>query len=884
MKKTAAIIIALIMCFSTYAQDKLEVVQVSLDSLVNFLRKEINPRTFYVKDAAEQANYTVSAPRSSFLQAAREELTDKGYTISEYDGGLYILHGKTLIQTLPSNYFRKSEAQLRNDAQLQQFLAEQGTEVTYQNKIYEIGDRTSTHQGKAYVSGHVRDASSGEPIPGVSVYDEQSGAYSVTDVTGFYRVLLPQGDVNVICSGYSMEDLHLQLKVYDDGVLDVTMKEKVTALKEAVVSADAVSRHKNTAIGVERVRMNVVTKIPAAFGEADVLKVVLTLPGVKSVGEASSGFNVRGGSTDQNLILFNDGTVYNPSHMFGLFSAFNTDVINEVELYKCSIPAQFGGRISSVLDVRGREGNSKKLAGSLGIGLLTSHFHLEGPIKKDRTTFIIGGRTTYSNWIFNLLPANSSYSGGKSQFSDLNASISHKINDKNSIHAYAYWSHDSFSFSNDTTFRYSNINASLKWRSNFNEKNSMNVVVGYDKYNADLENDFNEMSGYGVNTGIQQAFAKLDFKSTLSTRHTLTYGANAIYYDLNQGKLRPLHENTLVKPRDLKIQNAVEPSLFLSDSWKITDKLMVDGGVRLSGFLALDPNKFYLNPEIRLSGKYSFQDNLSLKAGFNTMTQYIHLITNTSSISPIDTWQLASSRFQPQTGWQAAAGLYWTVADGQVDLTLEGYYKRMYHYLDYKSGAILMMNENLAEDLIETQAKAYGVEFMAKKATGKLTGWISYTWSRSMLQDVEGTGIAAVNNGNWYNAPHDKPHDLKVVANYKFTHRFSFSANLDYSTGRPVTIPTGYYTYGDGTRLAYTERNAYRIPDYFRLDLALNIDPGHYLKQFTHMSVTLGVYNVTGRKNAYSVYFDTAQGQGVQGHMLSVFACPIPYVNLNLKF
>lgn len=862
----------------------IELRQVSLDSLISTLRREVNPRTYYVKDAAEQAMYTVSAPKSGFLQAAKNELSDKGYSVTEYDGALFVLHGKSLYQNLPTGFFAKESASTTDNSNLQQFLSEQSTIAAFQNKTYEIGERGKARSGKVYVSGHVRDVASGEPIVGASIYDEASGAYSVTDASGFYRILLPTGDRTLSCSGYSLEDMHLSLRIFDDGVLDVVMKEKVTALKEAVVSADAVSRHKNASMGLEKVRMNVVTKVPSAFGEADVLKVVLTLPGVKSVGEASSGFNVRGGSTDQNLILFNENTIYNPSHMFGIFSAFNTDVIGEMELYKASIPAEYGGRISSVLDVRGREGNSKEYKGSLGIGLLTSRIHLEGPIVKDRTTFILGGRTTYSNWIFNLLPEGSNYSGGKSSFSDLNLGITHKVNSKNTIHAYGYWSRDSFSFSNDTTFRYSNINASLKWRSNFNEKNSMVASVGYDKYGAQLENDFNEMSGYSISTGIQQVFAKLNFKSLISDRHSLSYGLNAIYYDLNPGKLLGLHQNTLVKPRDLSLQKGVEPALYISDEWKLNDKLMFDGGIRLSSFLAMSPSKFYINPEFRISGKYSFNDDLSIKAGFNSMTQFIHLITNSSSISPIDTWQLSNDKIRPQTGWQAASGLYWTVADGQVDLSLEGYYKRMEHYLDYKSGAILMMNENLVDDLVETQGKAYGVELMVKKSTGKLTGWASATWSRTLLRDNSQDPVAAINQGKWYNAAHDKPIDFKLVGNYKFTHRYSVSMNIDYATGRPVTIPTGWYYYGGGMRLAYSDRNAYRIPDYFRMDVALNIDPGHYLKQLSHMSMTIGVYNVTGRKNAYSVYFDTDNGSNIKGHMLSVFACPIPYINLNLNF
>ena len=864
------------------AQDALEVRRVGLDSLVNFIRKEFNPRTFYVRDAQEQSDFTVISTRAAFMDSVRKELQDKGYVLAEYDGGLYILHGKTLQASLPAGYFVTGS--VSDDKGLQQYLAEQNVIVTFQNKVYEVGERDNSRSGKAYVSGNVRDVSTGEPLVGVSVYDNESGTYAVTDAAGFYRILLPTGDNTLNFSGYSLEDMHLTLKVWNDGGLDVVMKEKVTALKGAVVSADAVSHHRDASIGIEKVRMDVAKKVPTAFGETDIIKVVMTLPGVKSVGEASSGFNVRGGSTDQNLVLFNDGIIFNPSHMFGIFSAFNSDVVNEIELYKSSIPAQFGGRISSVLDVRSKEGNSKKVTGSLGLGLLTSRLHLEGPIVKDRTTFILGARTTYSNWLLNLMPDNSNYHGGLASFSDVNLGVSHKVNAKNSLHLNGYWSRDRFSFSSDTTFRYSSINASASWRSSFNDKHNMVLSAGYNQYSADFDNDFNPMSGYRINTGIRQLFTKLNFHSSIAEKHKLTYGMDAIYHFLNPGKLSPLQNQSFIKSRELKQENGIEPAVFVSDSWDVNDKLVLDGGIRWSGFLAMNPSKFYTAPEFRLSGKYSLRNNFSVKAGFNSMNQYIHLLSNTSSISPIDTWKLCDTDIRPQTGWQAASGLYWTIADGKVDLTLEGYYKHMDHYLDYKSGAVLMMNENLADDLVETKGKAYGVEFMAKKTLGKLTGWLSYTYSRAFLREDSGRGVGGINGGEWYRAAYDKPHDVKLVGNYKFTHRYSLSFNLDYSTGRPVTIPVGQYVIGGATRLAYSERNGYRIPDYFRLDLAMNIDPGHYLKQFSHMSVTFGVYNVTGRKNAYSVFYSTNDKGGVNGHMLSIFACPIPYVNLNMLF
>jgi len=865
------------------AQEALEVRRVGLDSLVHFLRKEFNPEIYFIMDEKEQSSFTVSAPRDSFLEQAFDQIREKGYIISYYGNACFILNSKTVFTSLPAGYFEDNSPDKEN-TEMERFLAEQNMVVTFANKTYEIGDPGAGRSGKVYLSGHVRDVSSGEPLTGVSVYDTASGAYTVTDADGFYRISLLVGDGQLSLSGYSLDDMHLNLKLFDDGTLDVVMKEKVTALSGAVISADAVSYHRDTKIGLERMRINIVSKIPSAFGEGDIIKAVLTLPGVKSVGEASSGFNVRGGSTDQNLILFNDGILYNPTHLFGIFSAFNPDVISEVELYKSSIPVEFGGRISSVLDVRGREGNSNKVTGSLGLGLLTSRFHLEGPISKGKTTFIMGGRTTYSNWLLNLMPAYSNFHGGSADFSDLNASLTHKVNDKNTFQAYAYWSRDGFSFSRDTTFRYSNLDVSMKWRSQIGNRLNLVASAGYDQYGAKFDNDFNEMSGYRIGVTIRQGFAKATFHYAAGSAHNFTYGASAIWYDLMPGELSPLHENSLIAERRLNTQNALEPAVYFSDTWSVTPALMLEGGVRVSGLAAFNPSKFYSNPELRISGKYSFRDNLSLKAGFNTMSQYIHLISNTSSISPIDSWQLSNAQIRPQNGWQAASGLYWTIGGGQADLSLEAYYKHTSHYLDYKSGATLMMNEHLAEDLVETYGKAYGVELMAKKTSGKLTGWVSYSYARSMLREMYDRGVETINGGAWYNAPHDKPHEAKMVANYKFTHRYSLSANLDYATGRPVTMPVGIYRYGGGWRLAYSERNSYRIPDYFRLDLAINIEPGHYLRQLTHMSWTVGVYNVTGRKNAYSVFFDTGEGNKVSGRMLSVFACPIPYINLNLKF
>ena len=382
--------------FRAGAQDEpLSVTRVTAEGLVDFLRQEITPDIFFVPDTTDAQRYTVRALRGDFLDRAFAQLREGGYTVSRFDNCWYVLRSRGLALDLPAGFFDDRSPRGGASDSLRAYLDEQAAVMTFQNKIYEIGDPDSPKiSGRATVRGYVRDVATGEPIVAVSVYEPEGKSYTQTDEYGFYKITLPTGSTQLGFSGYSLEDLKLDLAVYGDGALDVVMKEKVFTLKGAVVTSESMSHHRTPQMGIEKVRVNIIKNVPVAFGEADALKVVMTLPGVKSVGEASSGFNVRGGSTDQNLILFNEGTIYNPNHMFGILSSFNPDVINDVELYKSSIPAQYGGRISSVLEVRSRDGNSKKVQGSLGLGLLTSRLHLEGPIVKDKTTFILGGRTT----------------------------------------------------------------------------------------------------------------------------------------------------------------------------------------------------------------------------------------------------------------------------------------------------------------------------------------------------------------------------------------------------------------------------------------------------------------------------------------------------------
>ena len=755
--------------------------------------------------------------------------------------------------------------------------------VSYRNKIYVVG--TGSGNGPVKVSGKVTDLETGEPLPGAVIFDDNTSTYARSNAKGMYSITLPSGENVMHFNFEGKEEIDIRVNLKGDGSLNVELPEKVELLKASVVSAQSMANHRTTTMGVETVNIRTMSKIPSAFGEGDILKAVLTLPGVKTVGEASGGFNVRGGAQDQNLILFNGNTIYNPTHLFGIFSAFNPDIVEDVQLYKSSIPAQYGGRISSVLTVRSKEGSDERFQGSLGVGLLTSRLHLEGPLSRSKkTTFIAGGRITYSDWILKMIPSNSRYNGGSAGFADANAGITHHFDSENTLTVNGYFATDRFAFGGDTTFRYTNINGSAQFRHREAGGKGYTISAGYDHYTN--RTGIHEW-GYGafdLDTYIRQAFLRSNFTRPLGEKHILGYGLDVVGYALDPGIMKPFGEDSYVVERRLKREYAVEPAIYVSDTWQVMDKLSVEGGLRLSTFLFANPSKFYVGPEARLSARYTPLDNLSFKAGFNTMTQYIHLISNTSSVSPMDTWKLSDSKIAPTTGWQAAAGVYWTHLDTGIDFSVEGYFKQMKNVLDYKPGATLSMNPNLADDLLPVYGRAYGVEAMIKKTTGKLTGWMSYSYSRSRFREMEYRGAETLSNGRWYNAPYDKPHEFKLVANWAITHRYSLSANLDYSTGRPVTVPVGKYYLGGTYRFAYSERNAHRIPDYFRLDLAFNIDPGHYKKSWVHTTFTIGVYNVTGRKNPYSVFFKTNPSGYVQGYMLSVFASQIPYININFLF
>jgi len=682
-------------------------------------------------------------------------------------------------------------------------------------------------------------------------------------------------------------------------------------LAEIVVVGGRQSAVSSTTMGSEKFKPQLLKNIPSAFGESDIMKVVLTLPGVTTVGEASSGYNVRGGATDQNLILFNGGTVYNPSHLFGLFTSFNSDAVEDVELFKSSIPVEYGGRISSVLKVNSKEANMQKLTGSASIGALTSKLNVELPIVKDHVSLLLNGRTTYSDWMLKQLPEDSGYKNGTANFFDFGGALTWKLNSMHRLKVYGYWSKDKFSFSSQDNYGYQNRNFSVEWRSILNERITATVSAGLDHYDYFNEEKGTPTMAARLSFGIDQFWGKLHVRQRLSEKQVLTYGLSVQHYNVQGGTYEPIGEESCIQTDQLQREKALESAAYIDYEHAFTEKLSVSAGLRYSMFNALglrDVNvyvdgelpsaatlvetrhetgiiKTYQAPEFRLSARYALQENLSLKAGFNTMHQYIHKVSNTSIMSPTDIWKLSDLNIKPQNGWQAAAGIYYETPGKKYEFSAEAYYKHIGDYLNYRSSAVLLMNHHLETDVISTQGRAYGIELQAKKPVGKLNGWVSYTFSRSQLRQDDERVAVPLNNGEWYPSEYDRPHEVKAVLNYKFTERYSFSSNFNYATGRPTTLPAGKYYDAHNQQYMpyYTDRNTYRIPDYVRLDLAFNIEPTHKLTTFLHTSFSIGVYNALARKNAYNVYYVT-EGEEIKGYKLSVFGTAIPYVSLNIRF
>jgi hypothetical protein len=755
-------------------------------------------------------------------------------------------------------------------------------------------------QQKFTISGTISDAATGETLIGATVRIQHVSQFFGTssNAYGFYSLTGNTGEYDMIVSYTGYQSFSKKITLTSSLKLNVELGTNKADLNEVVISYKNRKNEnvRSPQMGLDKIDMKLLDNLPVLFGEKDVLKTIQLLPGVKSGGEGNTGFFVRGGAADQNLILLDEAVVYNSSHLLGFFSTFNGDAIKDVSLYKGGMPAQYGGRLSSVLDVKMQDGNNKEFSAEGGIGLIASRIKVEGPIVKDKGSFMISARRTYIDLLLKASP-DSSLKGNTLNFYDINAKANYKFDDKNTLFLSGYFGQDNIGIKDLFANDWGNTTATVRLNHVFNDKLFSNTSVIFNKYHYAVE-----LLDANNNARVTSMIRDYNVKEDLqyySNKHVIRFGAQAIHHRISPSDITT-KGNSSFNPFAVENRYGLELAGYISDEWALTDKFNILYGVRLSGFSLLGPGTFntydrageiisasttgsgkfvktYIYPEPRLSASYSLTDETSIKASYNRNTQNIHILSNANSGSPTDQYVMSSNNIKPELADQVAMGYFRNSKDNSFQFSGEVYYKWLQNQIDYKDGAELFANSTVESELLYGIGRAYGLELYAKKTKGKLTGWISYTLSKTERK------IAGINDGNYYNAKQDRTHDLALVGIYNYNPRWTFSANYIYSTGNAVTYPAGKYSIGGLTSYYYTNRNANRMPYTARLDLSATLKAVETKKY--QSSWSFGVYNALNRKNPYSITFrdrknDPTQTEAVQTSLFGI----IPSVTYNFKF
>jgi len=893
---------------------------VSLEKAIETIEKDSGYQFYFDKDWFKNYPDPITANfNDSTLESVLNDLfqnTSLNFYVS--DEKIILTKNSVIYDKLPENYFNTEKNKPQNSAVVFQgspvFEKEHNDgNIENENAVSFVGKENKASNGKTFeLTGYIKDAKTGKPVADVIIRTKNNEATAITDQQGFYSIKLPIGMNTIETENFLFRKVIRKVMMYSNGKMDLTVSENINQLKEVIVKGKKSETVKSANTGVTSINIEGLKNIPMVLGERDILKVATTIPGIKTAGEGSSGFNVRGGKTDQNLILLDNAVIYNPAHFFGFFSAINPFTIGSADIYKGSIPVEFGGRLSSVFDITTKNGNTSKLSGEGGIGPVTSNITVSTPIVKEKSSLLIGARATYSDWILKTLDEKS-LKNSKASFYDGVVKYSHKINGNNDIEATGYYSHDAFSVSSDSLYKYSNRLFSLKWNHAFSTKHKAALLLSNSQYkfNIDYENENNMTKSFDFGYKIDENQVQLKFNYTLNDKHKISYGIASKLYKINPGYLNPIGQESLLTPVTIEKEKAIESAIYLSDSYKVSEKLLINAGLRYSFYAALGSStqrvyqndapmtdatvtetkeygnnkviKTYSGFEPRISARFFITEDLSVKASYDKTYQYLHLLSSNTTQSPTDTWKLSDLNIAPQNADQYSLGFYKNFAEKDFEVSLEGYTKRINNILDYRVGAELLLNENIETELLKGKGKAYGIEFLIKKQSGKLNGWLGYTYSRTFIKLDSKFDSDKVNNGDYFPANYDKPHDLSAVLNYKFTKRYSLSTNFIYQTGRPITYPIGKYTYGNAEYTLYSDRNKFRIPDYYRLDIGVNIEGNHKIKKLAHSFWNISIYNVLGRNNPYSVFFVTKDGE-VKAYKTSIFSVPVPTITYNFKF
>jgi len=756
--------------------------------------------------------------------------------------------------------------------------------------------------GKETINGYVRDAASGEALLAANVIIEELGTGTSTNEFGYYALSLEPGDYTLIFSYVGYTTVYRSISLREGMVLNMELSESLTELEEVTIS----SRQSNSNItqletGSSSLSIESIRKMPAFLGEVDVIKAIQLLPGVQVTSEGSSGFSVRGGGRDQNMILLDEASIYNVSHLMGFFSVFNNDAIKDVKLYKGDIPASSGGRLASLLDIRMKEGNSKEFHGSGGIGTIASRITLEGPIVSDKVSFILSGRRTYAD-LFLLFSKNEDLRNTRLYFYDLNGKLDYRINDKNRIYLSGYSGKDTYANKEYAGMGFGNRTLTLGWNHIFNNSLFSNFTLINSHYFYDLGTPEDAEENFNWKSDLDDYGLKADFTWYPSPAHTFRFGVSAIYHIIHPGEISAVSTGGIDQNLELSVDYALESGLYFSGESKLGDKFALRYGLRYSIFNNIGPAtipgfnddyqltdttqyekgdffNFYSGIEPRFAANYMLDDRQSLKASYSRTRQYLQLASNSAAGTPLEIWFPASPNIEPQISDQVSAGYFRNFLENKLQSSVELYYKKMNNSIDFRDHAQLFLNPNLDGEIRIGEATSYGAEFYIKYASGGFSGWISYTLSKTMRT------FAEINEGNPYPAPYDRPNDLALVINYDISPRFGVAANWIYSTGLPFTLPSGRYSIMNDILPLYTGRNEYRLPDYHRLDLSFTLRGKEKPGKRWRGEWNLSLYNAYARKNVWTLNFvaDESQSDVTHAEMTYLFTI-VPAITYNFKF
>jgi hypothetical protein len=879
--------------------------------------QEIEARThlrfYYLQEWIKDININFSGTDISLSQMLNDQLKKTGMQYYIDDNKVYVYRGDQITTELPSYLISKEEKIVSDSIETITESEKKYLEGKTFSLIEEmvIGDRQKSQATSGcIITGRIIDDSNSEPLIGATVYIVELKNGAATDIDGKFKLVLKPGKYKAVFSYMSMEQQEYYLQVYSSGSVIIKMKTELIALNEVKVTANRYDHIKGIQMGYEKLSAKTMKEVPVVFGERDVLKVVQLLPGVLNVGEGTSGFNVRGSAEDQNMFYINKIPVYNTSHLFGFFSSFNPDIVNDFTLYKSNIPASFGGRLSSVFNITTRQGSKKKFYGQGGISPVTAHASLEIPLMKDKVSVVASFRSSYSDWLLKQIRSKD-IKNSNAFFYDGTLSVNAELNEKNMLKFFLYGSKDRFSLSTLSDYEYSNSGSSLALKHVFSPKISADVALIYSRYSFSNVDKSNLTTAFRQNYMIGHYEARTDFSILSGSDHKIAFGAGGIYYDLDRGNITPFGDLSGRTPVDLGKEQGLEFALYASDEFTLFPDLTVMGGLRYSFFTQLGPAeiytyqsesnrnisslkdtlfygngkpvKTYSGPEYRLALNYSLGSKNSVKASYNRLYQYIFMLTNTIAVSPNDKWKLCDYHISPPVADQISLGYYTNFNDRGYKASLELYHKWIQNQVEYKDGTDFTSPVPIETQVLQGKQRVNGIELMVNKVTGKTTGWISYCYSRSLIVVDGGLPENQINNGIEYPSNYDRPHSLNLVMNFRTNRRLSASTTFVYTTGRPITFPVSIY-YSEGQQLLhFSSRNDYRIPDYIRLDVSVNLEGNLFRKKPIHSDWSVNVYNLLGRDNAYSIYFDTEKG-AVHGHKLSIFAVPIFTLSWNYKF